>query len=264
MSPFKPFSLSPGDIADHSGDPVRPLDDCLTLEQEYWGGGGDRTVGTYRRLRERAGDVRFHTEQQDTDCAAWTRMLELVDEAADDEREVFWPARELAPEDRQRIVELPRSISKLAAVRSLRLYGSHLVRIPPEIGEMSNLEDIDVYTSHRLHWFPYEITRCRRLSASRVSTRSLYGNFKYRPPFPPLRDTDPLGGLPGCCSVCDLPLADRFHPMWISLRIATDVLPLLVRACSRACVDRLPPPAHGYVPYPHTGGLSLEQPPTYR
>jgi hypothetical protein len=172
----------------------------------------------------------------------------------------------LDPEDLVRIVDLPPSIAKLKSVRALRLYGSHLVRIPPEIGEMSSLEDLDVYQSHRLHWFPYELTRCRRLRDSRVSTRSLYGNFKYRPPFPPLGDVDAFGSSSrGHCSVCDCPLPpDDTHLVWISLPIATDVLPLLVRACSQRCVDQLPAPAEGYVQHPHTGGLSLKQPRTYR
>jgi hypothetical protein len=70
-------------------------------------------------------------------------------------------------------------------VKVLKLYGSALVRIRPEIGEMAALETIDLYTSYRLHWFPFEITRCSRLRDSTVSTRALYGNYKYRPPFPP-------------------------------------------------------------------------------
>ena len=51
------------------------------------------------------------------------------------------------------------------------------------------------------------------------------------------------------------------HQVWISLRVATDVLPLLVHACSQECVNRLPSPAEGYVARPHRGGLEMEQPP---
>lgn len=264
----KGYWLTPMDFAESGIDPtLRPLDECLRLEEDFWDRGSDeRRLKSYRRLRQLAGEVQFHTEPQDTECEPWTRMLELVDEAAEDRRPVFWPAREFDAEDWARIVELPRSIAKLTSVKALRLYGSHLVRIPTEIGKMSSLEDLDVYTSRRLHWFPYEITRCRKLRDSRVSTRSLYRNFKYKPPFPPLGNVDPLGRDPGGrCSVCDLPLPDGdIHLAWISLAIATDVLPLLMRACSQACVDRLPSPAKGYVQHPHTGGLSLEQPPTYR
>ena len=64
------------------------------------------------------------------------------------------------------------------------LYGSNLVRIPAEIGAMTSLEEFTPYTSYRLHWFPYELTRCPRLVRSTVSSSALYGNFKYRPPFP--------------------------------------------------------------------------------
>jgi hypothetical protein len=38
--------------------------------------------------------------------------------------------------------------------------------------------------------YPYEITRCTKLDQSSVSTRALYGNYKFRPPF--LRLETPL------------------------------------------------------------------------
>ncbi|MER7694405.1 hypothetical protein [Streptomyces sp. NPDC097610] len=47
------------------------------------------------------------------------------------------------------------------------LYGSDLVRISPEIGTMTSLEEFTPYTSYRLHWFPYKITRRRKLTAAR-------------------------------------------------------------------------------------------------
>ncbi|MEV1201403.1 hypothetical protein [Microbispora rosea] len=63
------------------------------------------------------------------------------------------------------------------------------------------------------------------------------------------------------CSVCDRPIAEAgLHQVWISLRVGTDVLPLLVNACSQACVDALPAPPEGYVPTPHTGGVGIVQP----
>jgi hypothetical protein len=48
---------------------------------------------------------------------------------------------------------------------------------------MTGLEVFTPYMSYRLHWFPYEITRCPALRDSTVSTRALYGNHKLRPPF---------------------------------------------------------------------------------
>lgn len=155
------------------------------------------------------------------------------------------------------------------------LYRSNLVRIPPEIGAMTSLEEFTPYTSYRLHWFPYEITRCRKLIRSTVSTRALFGNYKLRPPFPRLQpspnsvaDLDPGNLDPRrwgattvhSCSVCDRPIEQGgLHQVWISLRVATDVLPLLVSACSSVCVAALSGGARNYIPSPHKGGR-VDQP----
>lgn len=219
--------------------------------------------------------VGFHTERQDTSAPGWQRLLKLIDEAAADGREEFRPLIELSQEERRQIVTLPPSIARLTEVKHLVLYGSNLVRIPPEIGAMTSLEEFTPYTSYRLHWFPYEITRCRKLTRSKVSTRALFGNYKLRPPFPRLQSssdsvTDPDWGnldprrwattTMRSCSVCDRPIEQaRIHQMWISLRVATDVLPLLVNACSSECVAALPGAARDYIPTPHKGG-QVDQP----
>lgn len=205
----------------------------------------------------------FHTEVQDTNCDGWKMLNELIDAAAAKGAEEFSPGLEMPLELWVQIVTLPASISKLTSVRKLYLYSSHLVRIPPEIGQMTALEELDLYTSYRLHWLPYEVTHCSHLKRSRFSTRALYGNYKYRPPFPQLkRGNLSPNTLSTHCSVCrnsiDPATATQ---VWISLRVATDVLPLLVNACSDQCVRRLPSPAFGYVDHPHHGGLGLSQPP---
>ncbi|MFI0351135.1 hypothetical protein [Actinomadura sp. 9N407] len=231
------------------------------------GGGSDRDRCTCCHWdgEQQAERVHFHGERQDTSAPGWLRLLELIEEAAADGREEFKPLVELGPAERRQIVTLPPTIAKLTAVRHLVLYGSNLVRIPPEIGGMTGLEEFSPYTSHRLHWFPYEITRCARLRDSTVSTRVLYGNFKNRPPFPELLPGRADPGSQGAdavrgCSVCAAPIDDGFRQVWISLRVATDVLPLLVNACSAACVEALPPPAERYVPIPHEGGPGVAQP----
>ncbi|GHA31047.1 hypothetical protein GCM10010329_63100 [Streptomyces spiroverticillatus] len=218
--------------------------------------------------------VGFHAEQQDTSTAGWRRLLELVDEASADGREEFRPLVGLSPEERRQIITLPPSIAKLTAVKRFVLYGSNLVRIPPEIGAMTSLEEFTPYTSYRLHWFPYEITRCSKLAGSTVSTRALYGNYKLRPPFPRLQPPHAAADLDlaeldarrwgatamRSCSVCDRPIQQGgLHQVWISLRVATDVLPLLVNACSAACVTTLPRGAEDYVQVPHAGG-NVDQP----
>ncbi|MER5757673.1 leucine-rich repeat domain-containing protein [Streptomyces sp. NPDC002082] len=219
--------------------------------------------------------VGFHTELQDTSAPGWQHLLELINEAAADGREEFRPLVELSPEERRQVITLPPTIGKLTAVKHLVLYGSNLVRLPPDIGAMASLEEFTPYTSYRLHWFPYEITRCTRLMRSTVSTRSLFGNYKLRAPFPRLAaarssaaglDTTHLDArrwgttAVSSCSVCDQPIEQGgLHPVWISLRVATDVLPLLVNACSPQCVAALPQAPEDYVQSAHTGGR-LSQP----
>jgi hypothetical protein len=214
-------------------------------------------------------NVGFHLEQQDTNCDAWKMLNELIDTAASSGSGEFSPGLEMPTELWSQIITLPPSISKLKSVRKLYLYGSFLVRIPPEIGDMENLEELDPYTSWRLHWLPYEVTRCTKLRKSRFSTRDLYGNYKFRHPFPQLNRGAPVPNtLTTHCSVCGKELDPaKVTQVWISLRVATkalDVLPLLVNACSSECIGRLPAPAFGYVDRPHEGGLELIQPPRLR
>ncbi|MEV0131797.1 leucine-rich repeat domain-containing protein [Dactylosporangium sp. NPDC050688] len=225
-------------------------------------------------VETRPARVTFHAERQDTASEGWRHLLMLIEEAAADGRTVFKPFVELSAEERRQIVTLPPTIATLTKVEHLVLYGTNLVRIPPEIGAMASLEVFEPYTSHRLHWYPYELTRCTRLRDSTVSTRALYGNFKHRPPFPSLRplttateadfrQLDP--GVWGAdrvnaCSVCGEPVDSELHQAWISLGVATDVLPLLVNACSAACLAAIPPGHSGYVKTPHHGGTDLAQP----
>jgi hypothetical protein len=206
----------------------------------------------------------LHTEPQDTECEPWKRLLALVEEAAADRREVLIPLSGMNVMERAKIVTLPATIAKLKSLKCLVLYNSNLVRIPPEIGEMESLEQFDVYTSYRLHWFPYEITRCKMLRDSKASTRALYGNYKYRPPLPrltPSCPTTPYGEPTRNCSVCGRSFIDQQrHRVWITLRVATDDLPLLVNACSKECVQSLPKPPDRYLPRPHRGGKENQPP----
>jgi hypothetical protein len=203
----------------------------------------------------------FHTDAQETGGEAWQLLLALIDEAAEDGREMFVPGAEMPEELWRQIVTLPPSLGKLSAVKQLNLYGSNLVMVPPEIGELKNLDDFRPYTSRRLHWFPFEITRCAKLVTSTVSTRNLYGNYKYRTPFPQLPAELPHASTPDRCSVCNGPLPrSGAIQAWISLRVATDVLPLLVHSCSEECIRTLPHQPNNYIDHPHQGGPELVQP----
>ena len=79
---------------------------------------------------------RLHVEAQDTEGEAWEQLLALIEEAADDGREEFTPGAELPRALWSQIVTLPPSIAKLTKVKRLNLYGSNLIAIPSEIGEM--------------------------------------------------------------------------------------------------------------------------------
>lgn len=224
-------------------------------------------------------ETKFHSQLQDTDSTGWKQLVDLIDRTAAEGREELAPFDEMKWDHKKDVITLPSTIGTLKSVKRLLLTASCLVRLPPEVGDMANLVELDTYTSYRLHWLPYELTRCAKLEATKFSTRALYGNYKYRPPFPELegplsspRDVD-LRNLPPerygapaitTCSVCRMPLATAgLYQAWISLKVGTDVLPLLVNACSTNCLVQLPPTPSRYVSGPHRGGLSVKQPPRW-
>ncbi|TAG02319.1 MAG: hypothetical protein EAZ44_07385 [Cytophagia bacterium] len=103
---------------------------------------------------------------------------------------------------------------------------------------------------------------CIAQKDSRVSTRALFGNYKNRMGFP-LLTHNPVRyfGETLKCSVCNSEITyEQTNQLWITLRIATDTLPLLANLCSKECEGRLPQPEIGYVQFPHKGGADLKQP----
>lgn len=202
---------------------------------------------------------RLHDEPQDTESDGWKKVVEAIEQAGRESPTEFAPLRGLTPEEREQVITLPPTIGRLTSVRRLVLYGSALVRLPAELGALS-LDEFTPYTSYRLHWFPYELIRSGYRDST-VSTRALFGNYKHRPRFPRLGPTRGPA-LPRPCSVCRTDFDDRGeHRVWISLKVGTDVLPLLVNACSEACVASLPAPPADYVATPHRGGPDVRQPP---
>jgi hypothetical protein len=205
---------------------------------------------------------KIDNDVQDRNSLAWKKLCEYIDKVYDENLEDFSPSEELGEELFTKIYTLPETIAKLKKVKNILLYGSRLKRIPPEIGEMESLEYFDPYTSYDLHWFPYEITKCKKLKVSRVSIRTLYGNYKNRMGFPrltrnPVRYLDNLVH----CSVCGQVMTyEQTNQLWISLWVGTDILPLLVNLCSKECENNLPKPPKGYVQFPHKGGSDLKQP----
>ncbi|WP_454813745.1 hypothetical protein [Labrys neptuniae] len=202
------------------------------------------------------GIPRLHIERQNYSVPGWAATVAVVREKTAERSEIFEPSAHISWDDWMKVITLPAEIGYLKAVRQVRLYGSHLRCIPPEIGRMASLENLDIYTSYSLHWLPYEITRCDSLRESRMSTRALYGNRKTGLPFPRLNG--PIESLmPSTCSVCDRSfdgIIPKLH--WITLRVGTDEAPLLVHSCSRECTLSLPASPLGHYPGPHLGDIS--------
>ena len=167
---------------------------------------------------------RIENDVQDRDSLAWKKLCDYVDDLARGSREEFAPRKLLGEALFREIHTLPGSIAKLKQVKRVLLYGSKLKRIPPEIGQMASLEYLDVYTSYDLHWLPYEVAHCRQLRDSRITY-------------------------------------EETNQLWVTLRIGTDIVPLLANVCSIECEERLPKPPENYVQFPHKGGGKLVQPP---
>lgn len=214
------------------------------------------------KLNQPLENSQVKADVQNRNEEAWNRLLEVIEKAAADSRSTFNPRKELGNDLWKQITTLPASIAQLKNVKILNLYGSNLNRIPPEIGGMESLEEFLPYTSYDLHWFPYEITNCKKLKDSTISTRALYGNYKFRTVFPSLQH-HPIEYIdsPSKCSICStkVPLAN-LNQFWISRRVATDVIPLLVNVCSDECFNNIPTGAENYLAFPHKGGKDLLQP----
>lgn len=202
----------------------------------------------------------IHAEPQDEGLVGWQSLRELVERSAAEKAEVLEPSSHIEWNDWSTVITLPAEISNLSRVEKIRLYGSRLRRLPPEIGRLAALRDLDIYTSYFLHWLPYEVLRCKKLGASRMSTRALYGNAKTLLPFPRL--SAPMVTLmPTTCSVCDRGFGERTpHLWWTTQRVGTDIVPLLVHSCSNECTQSIPNSPPGFFERPHKGGGGVGMP----
>jgi len=201
-----------------------------------------------------------HHDVQDESCEPWQELLTLIAYAERNGVTEFAPFRYMSSEELAHIVTLPRELTKLTRLTSLNLYGSSLVRIPPFIDQLVNLEKFEPYTSYHLHYLPYEITRLPKLKRSCISTRALYGNDNTRGVFPDLKQ-NPYPFPQEECSICRAVVGfSNLTQYWVTLLVATDVVPLLVHACSRECLNRIPSSPDDYVQGFHQGGCQIVQP----
>lgn len=204
---------------------------------------------------------RIQNDVQDRKSLAWERLCSYIEHVAKNEIEDFEPRQALGDALFLQIYTLPESIAKLKKVKKMNLYGSKLKRIPPEIGAMESLEYFCPYTSYDLHWFPYEITKCKKLKDSTISTRALYGNHKNRMKFPKL-EHNPVRyfGDKLKYSVCEKALDyQNTNQMWITALVGTDAIPMLANLCSKKCEQELLKPPKNYIQHPHKGGVNLIQ-----
>jgi len=74
-------------------------------------------------------EMHLHLEAQDTSAQGWVALLQLVEEAIRDQREVFAPKQEIGPELWSQVVTLPPSIAQLKHVKKLYLYRVYGVRL---------------------------------------------------------------------------------------------------------------------------------------
>jgi len=202
----------------------------------------------------------IHAEPQDESSTGWLQLCDLVKRNAAENAEVFEPLAHIEWDAWSNVITLPAQISDMSRAEKIRLYGSRLRRIPPQIGQLKSLRNLDIYTSYFLHWLPYEVMRCKNLGDSRMSTRALYGNAKTRLPFPRL--SIPLATLaPSTCSVCDRGFGERTpHVWWTTQRVGTDIVPLLVHSCSNECTASIPNSPPGFFERPHKGGGGVGMP----
>jgi hypothetical protein len=207
-------------------------------------------------------ETKIYRDKQDRTSNEWRLLLDYINMVADTGQEEFNPGRDLGRDIWNRITVLPNEIEKLVEVKHLMLYNSSLERIPPTIAKMKSLEKFTPYTSARLRWFPYEITKCNNLKESTISTRKLYGNYKLRLPFPDLNtERVEFVDYTTKCGICErVQDKELFEQYWISLWVGTDVIPLLINVCSETCFAIIPSGADNYIDKPHKGGLNQIQP----
>jgi len=202
--------------------------------------------------------MKLKEDIQNRNGKVWGKLCDIIDRLAEEEAEEFVLVEEIGRRYYSDIYTLPKTISKLKKVKKMVLYGSNLRIIPPEIGEMSSLETFIPYTSYDLHWFPYEILKCKKLNDSTISTRALYGNYKGTLGFPSLAG-NPIkySNETIKCSVCGKIIDEsNFNQLWVSLNIGTDIVPLLVNSCSNECTLSIQKPPKDYIQYPHKGGFN--------
>ena len=205
-------------------------------------------------------NIKIRKDNQDRTIKVWLDLLSAIGHAEFDSKSEFKIGDFLDEGNWNDLRTLPREIGKLKKIKHLQLSGTNLQRFPQEIGNLESLEVFTPYTSYGLRWFPFEITRCKNLKSSTVSTRALFGNKKTKKSFPSLQGNPVKYYHGNKCSICNsLETNKTFEQYWITLWVGSDALPLLAIVCSNDCYRKLPEPLEGYFPKPHKGGDPIKE-----
>ena len=73
----------------------------------------------------------MHVEAQDQSAAGWGQVTDLIERLAQTSAPILEPSAQIPWEGWMRVITLPPQVASLTHVVEIRLYGSHLRRLPP-------------------------------------------------------------------------------------------------------------------------------------
>lgn len=161
------------------------------------------------------------------------------------------------------LASIPSCIGRCLEIERLTLRGDGLVTLPAQIGKLTGLSYLQTYCCGVL-FYPFELLNCKRLyvhgDSLYIDLSSLLGRHaKKFPSIPSARESFDCSSLKAALGTADVTLelhgvdATRCswcRTAWPSCEFTTwlqgrfpggdrrDVLPLLARFCSQACLDR--------------------------
>ncbi|KAG9240767.1 hypothetical protein BJ878DRAFT_429576 [Calycina marina] len=155
--------------------------------------------------------------------SAFTRLPPVVEgvfERLEPQLKIFLAANSLTA--------LPEELFNIESLTVLSLRGCHIYEIPPAIGKVRNLRELNL-SQNRLHYLPYEILALFSID-SHLESFQIHPNYFYRPKYPPGELKEPqynigLGRMtrPGRGAIGALASdesARRLHPQWKALNKA--------------------------------------------
>jgi len=72
----------------------------------------------------------IHAEAQDRSVAGWGQVANLIEQLARTAAPILEPSAQIPWDDWMRVITLPTQVASLTHVVAIRLYGSHLRRLP--------------------------------------------------------------------------------------------------------------------------------------